>query len=341
MKRSLTVRALSAAAALMLLLTGCAGASSAPESSLSSAADSVQTAETPEQTAPETSAPEQTSETQNHSETDAQTEAQTDAPQTTESAAEQPDADAAAAFLQSRETVALRGRACINAPDGLRMRKEPDTSSGVLATCRHRSEITVTGFRLTDSPEKPLSCWLAVEANGKSGYVCADYAAVQITERPDALSARQKAALGVLMLHQSERLWRVFTFRGGLSAAGTGTESDDNGYCRLRPDGLTLSRLKQEACAYFTEQFSDSIAGNYDEHDGTLWAIPEVPDNPAFDYQTVTALRSEDGGTLTFALRYQWNVPDDAEFWDQPEDGEFSLIYEDGVWKTADYILPY
>ncbi|MBQ3940314.1 MAG: SH3 domain-containing protein [Oscillospiraceae bacterium] len=230
----------------------------------------------------------------------------------------------------------LRCTGTVQAKSGVNLREKPGTSSKSLRKLKDGTKLEITGLTAAGSVTDFESRWLRVNAGGQEGYVCAEYVLAECSTPLSALSGEEIGALGILMYYQGIRLYLIYQREGGLNAGGMTETFDEEGFCRLKPDGMTLAQLRTELHRWFTADFQDDFAEVYREKDGALWIMTGYGDNVALEYTIPEKLTGKTDTELNYEIRAQWFPDFDAPLTDTKSTTEpFKLRYEDGKWKIA------
>ena len=232
----------------------------------------------------------------------------------------------------------LRCTGTVYASDGLNLRKKPGTASEKLAKLKNGSKLEITGITANDSVTDYNNRWLRVYANGQEGYVLAEYVNAQCSIPLSQLTGEEIGAMAVLFYYQAERLDMIYRREGGLQAQGLTEEYDSEGFARVKPDGLTIEKIRTDYHRWFTADTQDDFDQLYVEKNNAVWVMTGYGDNVALEYAIPEKLKERTDNSLTYEVRAQWF----PEF-DMTMDGsntnlhDFELVYTDGVWKVDDF----
>ena len=344
-----------------MLLTACgsdaaaSSAGSAASSAAESAAEPAESSKTETQPVSESSseqtesAPEKTDAPKNEQttvtvQTTAESSAQPTEPAFTEYPGPPADAfDCRTKFKSSSYAAPLTGTGTVFARSGLNLREKPSASAKKIKTLPFGTALTVSALTVNGTLHDRGTRWIKVKADGKEGWVSADYAAVLCTKPADKMTQEEKAALGILMYYQSKNLTNLFLYEGGISATDIDSRTlkiDGELWQKLSPKGLTVQSILDDYEKYFSMEFPYTVTEIYCEHDGWLYTWLPDTENLYLQYDELVSLTSESADKLSYDAEGHWNT--EGEFVMYPENGgishePFVLEYIDGVWKTAQY----
>ena len=307
---------------------------------------------------PETTAPSGLSETTAPAETDAEPESETAAAGTTEAAdssAAEPQSSAAEASaaedsaaesapfsldqIYDENFAALRCSGRIIARDGLNLRSAPDAASVKLMTMDPETEAEILGFVRNGDVSDCNNRWLKLRVNGTEGFALAEYVAAECTTPAAELSEQERGTLGMILYYQALHLYPDYHRHGG--PLGTYTDQFREGYCRVLSEStlcgpLCLENLKKEFYRYFSAGIEQDLDLCYTEDSGKLYVMVGYGDNVALDYVQPALMTKQSDTELGYDITVH-HYPEfaDADFpeWDHDT---FRIVYEDGVWKTAE-----
>lgn len=241
--------------------------------------------------------------------------------------------DSIGTLLDGGYTAKLRCTGTVSASDGLHLRKAPGTSAESLKKLKDGTKLEITGLAASGAFTEFGNRWLRVKAGGQEGYVCSEYVNAECSIPLAQLSGEEIGALGILMYYQGVRLYLTFEREGGISAKEL-TDEYDGEFCRVKPDGLTLAKLRTDLHRWFTADFPDDFDTVYREKDGALWVMTGYGDNVALEYTIPEKLTARTDSTLTYEIRAQWYP--DFDMNDAKTEYPFVLRFEDGAWKIAE-----
>ena len=354
MKRKMTFAMLAAAS---LLLTSCGSSSQTTGESAAGAASSAA-----ESSAAETSAADTT-------EASKATETQDSAQQTSASETKQTTAAAESSAAQSETTLTEQTKAqdlpidqpvdilaivkpnttnplnctgTVFAKSGLNVRLTPSKDGKILTLLKDGTKVKIKGLTVTEEPYFWESRWYQIEYNGQIGYVSTSYVVAVCTTPAEKMTVQERATLGTALYYQADYLSSDFHRGASVMGASYSDEYDDTGYCRLKPDGLTLDKLRKEYQKYFVPQASDNLAEYYIEKDGSLWCLTGYGDNVAVAYVEPCVMTKQEEKELSYLVKTHYNTAVfEPEEHAETEDFAFSLVYRDGVWKVNTYTPQY
>ncbi|HAG14742.1 MAG TPA: hypothetical protein DCG49_12920 [Ruminococcus sp.] len=244
-------------------------------------------------------------------------------------------------FDADTQTIPLNADGTVYGTDFLFVYEQPDPESRQLTRLPNGNKLKVIGVTVTGQSYLPEDRWLKVRAAGLEGYVSADQVAAECSMPESELHAKQCAALGIMMYYQSVNLDLQFQREGGFFAEARSGQFDRQGYERLMPDGLTVNQLRQSFHAYFSIGFADDFDALYQQKDGALWVQTGYGDPVGLDYSEIYVLNAMGDDVLLYDTRAHYfpaYCSDPADEW---RNYPFGLLYENGVWKTADFTLLY
>ena len=307
---------------------------------------------------PETTAPANLAETTVSSETETALESETSAAGTIAAAdnsasePQSPAAETSSAENSAAESVpfsldqiydenfaALSCSGRIIAKDGLNLRSAPDAASAKLMTMDPETQAEVLGFVRNGDVYNSDNRWLKLRVNGTEGFALAEYVAAECTTPAAELSEQERGTLGMILYYQALHLYPDYHRHGG--PLGTYTDQFREGYCRVLSESslcgpLSLENLKKEFYRYFSAGIEQDLDRCYTEDSGKLYVMVGYGDNVALDYVQPAFMTKQSDTEFCYDITVH-HYPEfaDADFpeWDHDT---FRIVYEDGVWKTAE-----
>ena len=331
--------AVCAAVMLSASLTGCGGSGSSNTLTTEPVTAEITASQTVSSETQQTAA--QTTESETAPTTDASLTAATE--QTASSASTAPKArrddwlDSIGTLAEGGYVAQLRCTGTVN-PNNVNFRDKAGKNGKQLKQFKKGTALEITGITANGSVTDSANRWLRVKANGQEGYVNAEYVNAECKIPLSQLSGEEIGALCILLYYQTERLDMIFRREGGLSAQEVTDELDQEGYARVKPDGLTIEKLRSDYRRWFCSDYKDDFDQLYREKDNALWVMTGYGDNVALEYTIPEQLTGKTDDTLTYQIRAQWY----PEF-DMTMDGSntnnhtFTICYTDGVWKVKEY----
>lgn len=225
----------------------------------------------------------------------------------------------------------LRCTGTVNA-DSVNFRDKAGRNGNQLKQFKKGTTLEITGITANGSVTDSANRWLRVKANGQEGYVNAEYVNAECKIPLSQLTGEEIGAMGILFYYQAERLDMVFRREGGLQ--GTRTEEyDSEGYARVKPDGLTLDKLRADYHRWFTADTRDDFDQLYVEKNNALWVMTGYGDNVALEYAIPETLKERTDDSLTYVVREQL-FPDMTQDGSNTNLHDFRLRFTDGSWKA-------
>ena len=341
-----------AAAALLLTACGESGSSAAePKSETTTAALSAET--TTDASAATTTAAVTTDDSQTAASSETTTDAGSDtaasSAATTTTAASTTEAQQTTAAAVSNEPVAFGNyfrvnqvlpvscKGTVQAPDGLNLRSEPNTTSKKITLIKDGTAVDVEGIVLTGGIRDYNKRWLKVKSGSNEGYMLAEYVNCTCTAKPEELSTENRIALGAVLYYQSLRLYIDFEREGGVPNLKRTGKTNEEGFEKLEPK-CSRAKLIENFHSYFAKDFSEEFLNNcyHEETDGYLWVATGYGDNVMLDYVEIDRLEKQAPDALTYNVTVHWfNLAEEADF-TEFEEMPFRIVYENGSWKTAE-----
>ena len=351
MKRTTMIFAMTAAAAV--LLTGCGGSSVVAENSQTDATTENTAADTTTTSSAEsvaeagtTVSAEQTSAITS-SQTEKTTVSTTASTETTQPVYTEPQQNSDGTYdlrkiFTPNSTNPLNCTGTVHAKGGLNLRKSPSKDAQRITLLKDGTKLKITGFTVTENVYYWDSRWYQVEYNGQTGYVSSEFVTAVCTTPAERLSVLERATLCAAMYYQAQNVHGDLCRGASMLGASYSDEFDDSGYTRLKPDGLTIAKLREEFHKYFAKSYADDFDEYYYEKDNALWCMTGYGDNVAIEYIEPSMLTEQKDKELSCTMTLHYNT-----YVYQPEDGSttddeaFVLVYEEGAWKVYAYTPQY
>ena len=250
--------------------------------------------------------------------------------------------------FRGRSEIALSGKGYVFAKSGLRLRDKPSTSANQISMISFGETVDITALAVSGNSYADNTRWYRINADGKTGYVSADYVAAKFSQTLSDLSDLQLGAMVNFLYCQHNTLFPIFTSRGGFSGSVDSSDSID-GFQRVLPDSLTTAQICDEFYQYFAKYYhrneltQEPDSGHtvfYREIDGKLYtAAPDTGDS-WIDRQRPEDIEALSDSEITVFVRHflKKHRPADPDAYITYE---FSLYYEDGCWKAGKSDSPY
>ena len=239
-------------------------------------------------------------------------------------------------------SVVLTGTGYVFARSGLNLRSQPTANSQKITLLSHGTTVKLKNAVCANIGKRHIpECWYQVEANGKTGFVSAEFVAAAFDAPPDSLDDVQRAALGLLLYRQAYKLLDYFFREGGIAAtAKPENKMTDDGWYPLEPKGLTIEKLLADYAKYFSSAFPYPIEECYEQRGDTLYVAANYPENFYVDYDELTELNGTAGNSLIYKAVGHWFTT--GEFVMITENNglteeRFVLQFTDGAWKIAEF----
>lgn len=274
------------------------------------------------------------------------TESNTAAPQT------QPAGTSAAFALplnvsnafSSQKEITLSGKGYVYASSGLRLRDQASASGKQLGSVKFGTTVEILGLAVKgDSYDWENNRWYRIKADGKTGYVSADYVAATFSQKPGELSAAELAGMTNFLYCQHLRLFPKFALEGGFTGSvdDSDHQSGDFGdYVRIKPDSLTVDAIYQDFYKYFAKRYHtgelNQSAPNatvfYKTFNDRLYAACPYMEGWEVAGQVANEIIEISDEEITVKAQYTVSSADGGS---QTANTVYSMYYEDGYWKAG------
>ncbi|MBR5372010.1 MAG: SH3 domain-containing protein [Oscillospiraceae bacterium] len=241
--------------------------------------------------------------------------------------------------FRSKKEIAISGTGYAYAKSGLRMREAPSTSAEQLNTLPFGTTVEILALAVNgDSYASNSTRWYRVKADGQVGYVSASYLAATFTQKPDALSDEQLAAMVNFLYCQHSSLFISFALDGGLNGETDANDTLNSGeYERVRPSELTIDQINEEFYRYFARSYHYNEltqGGFYISASDKLYVRCPNVSGPSISRQIAEKVTDISDSEITAFVRHYYTKDrsSDTEYYTEYE---FSLCYEDGCWKVG------
>ena len=241
--------------------------------------------------------------------------------------------------IQIGKETALTGTGKVVAPDGLRMFPQPSATGEKLLTLNNGTEVQVLGGVFTAQPKTfDDTRFYHINANGKEGYVNAEYLAVKFNQRISELSQDQVCALTAFMYYQHQTLLDKFQFHGGLTSTGLDEKdsyisNQTRMMMKVKPNGITLESLNKSFFEYFYKPYyMANLQNYYEEKNGKLYACKSYR---AFDlcnsykFDNIAQITDTE---VVFVLKAGEREGTGLDL------DTFNMIWDNGCWKVSNDI---
>lgn len=227
----------------------------------------------------------------------------------------------------------------VTAPDGLNLREAPGTGGRKITLLEDGTEVEVLGLKVSGNLYDYNDRWLKVRADGQEGYALAEYITAECSTPAAQLSEQERAALGTILYYQAMHLYPDYHRTAG--PRGEYLDQFRDGFCRVVTKGstgdpLTLANLKKEFHRYFSADCDNYLDECYIEDMGKLYVMVGYGDNISTDYVMPDRMTAQSDTELKYDILVHHHPEFADENFPEWDHDTFRLVYEDGVWKTAE-----